>query len=823
VQYDPAIPEDVQERLTYLIKEGSPNPVQMLAPNASLTYSQLPAGTIILSFGNVSQANLYISTDELVALGPEGFIVRSATPATSVLVLVTNGNPLTNLQPFKTWNNIGLHFGAYQLLKELGYGFLHPLEQLIPSPFRLPSSPVDVTEMPRWGVRGWHYHTEHPLELTEFLNGMDSGNTPWASMQGEFAQFAEWLGANRQNRIEFILLWTREWDEFAWSTTRQERLTKIVDILHAFGVAAGADVPLAEQQQHAWYFTGPRYTTEQQFANISKHIDWILVADFDFIATESGFSEFTHPNCTLMLSWMNFAVDHVMTNYEGKRVYIKCHCSTGQVCPEYVNPESGEPINFNFLPAYATPDLGIYPHTVQIYTLTEPAPTYGNQNFTYMLEFLVQETGRREVIYHPETAYWVNYDIDLPLFLPPVYGANRLTDLRIIDEATGAVQRDMQGQINFGSGWEWAYWLGDMLCVEASWDPLMTMSDEEALQYSLQEGLRSFGPSSAVDGLVTVLMDFITTETNLLIYGNWNGTEPSNVVRRNGQAYLQGWDTWSEWSALVAPGDATQPAKLTFQEVRSPIHPLGKKEDLPDYVSEIQPLLNAMQLNFTALTNQLADLRPQMYPEALPFFDEIVDSANITALRAQEVYLLYEYVWGTLHHTPSWRSQRIEEANKVLVQVEEVIRRRESHYRVPVDRIAGWRKNPTAYNYGYLWTVHSAYYFWRDYSQATNTSLTVRSPCFMNIITPVDIAFGPGKVLNASLEVGYDLEQRGLTSLSNCTHHPLQEPVYPATPIVDPSSTFVEVPSMQEMDFEEFWKSHWDVLVEALTPHKDKK
>ena len=173
-----------------------------------------------------------------------------------------------------------------------------------------------------------------------------------------------------------------------------------------------------------------------------------------------------------------------------------------------------------------------------------------------------------------------------------------------------------------------------------------------------------------------------------------------------------------------------------------------------------------------------------MYPEALPFFDELVDSMNITALRAQEVYLLYEYVWGARHRTPSWREQKILQANQVLIQVQEVITRRESSYRVPVERIAGWRVNPTAYHYGYLWTVHSAYYFWRDYSQATDTSLSVKSPCFMNIITPATIGFGPGELLKLSLEVGHWLDQHGLNSLSNCTHRPVEEPIYPFTPIV---------------------------------------
>ncbi len=48
---------------------------------------------------------------------------------------------------------------------------------------------------------------------------------------------------------------------------------------------------------------------EQEVA-INKTIDWLLVgANVDFISTESGNSEFTHPNCTLMLVCFHFKIN----------------------------------------------------------------------------------------------------------------------------------------------------------------------------------------------------------------------------------------------------------------------------------------------------------------------------------------------------------------------------------------------------------------------------------------------------------------------------------------------------------------------------------
>jgi hypothetical protein len=39
---------------------------------------------------------------------------------------------------------------------------------------------------------------------------------------------------------------------------------------------------------------------------------------------------------------------------------------------------------------------------------------------------------RRDVLFYGETAYWVNFDIDVPLFLGPLYADRRVHDLRLL-------------------------------------------------------------------------------------------------------------------------------------------------------------------------------------------------------------------------------------------------------------------------------------------------------------------------------------------------------------------------------------------------------
>jgi hypothetical protein len=53
------------------------------------------------------------------------------------------------------------------------------------------------------------------------------------------------LIANRQNRLEFILLAAEEWEDFANSTLRQNRLRILTEMGRQWGIMIGADVPIA--------------------------------------------------------------------------------------------------------------------------------------------------------------------------------------------------------------------------------------------------------------------------------------------------------------------------------------------------------------------------------------------------------------------------------------------------------------------------------------------------------------------------------------------------------------------------------------------------
>jgi hypothetical protein len=633
----PAVRERVR---THLAARAT---IIMAAANDAL--DTLDAGASVVAIGETWTARALVADAEVASLGAEGYVLKSGeVGAAHVHALAARGSPKT---PTKTTKQGGPHriatgFAAYAALEELGFAFLHPLAPTAPAAL----TPIGTTarrEEPRWPLRGLQLHTMHPLELTDLLEGWGPGGPDdeqgFRDLLPEWDRFLEWLLANGQNRVHWVLLEADAWKDFSQSETRRLRLQQLVARAHAFGISAGADVPIALQQQHTFRLVKPNGDLQDELAQLRSRVDWVMSAGYDYLATENGTTELTHPEASRMLAWMNELAKHV-DEVHHKPTYVKLHCSTGQKADGFVDPKTGLPINFNYLPHFADARLGVMPHTVQHYGLDDPAPTYGNRDFGYVRDFLRSEVGLREVVWHPETAYWVSFDIDVPLFLP-VYAERRVHDLRLIasDEDAGLVGvgpnagKRMDGQQTFSSGWEWSYWLNDVVTARAAWNPHReATTDEAALGLILDDSLRIFGAARVqVRDLVT---ETARAERELLIEGKVNGVVPSTIERRNGQAYLQGTETWDDVSELstripgIAAAQMTQPARLGLVDMRAPLH-VG-----PRYTGEVEPLLAEMEQRFDALAKKWAQLRADVPPAALPLFDDLADAMRMTALRA---------------------------------------------------------------------------------------------------------------------------------------------------------------------------------------------
>ena len=767
----------VRSRVTSLLQAGAPMPVRTAQPEAALP--RLAPDALVLSFGDTAATRSLVDPAALARLGPEGLIVRSGAIAGARLIAAVGNPPAPETADH---GNLGTAFAAYALLEELGFAFLHPLAPTLPAQWSPPAAPIDIAESPRWRVRGLHVHTQHPIELTELLQGWGKDGPDdaagWNARLPEWDRCLEWLLANRQNRVEWVLLWAKHWQRFADGPVRQHRLATLVAHAHARGIAVGADASLALEQQHAYHFVHKTGDLAAELQQIHDGLDWFFGAGFDYYSTESGSTEFTHPNPTRMLAWMNEAARYSRTKY-GKPAYIKVHCSTGQAADGYPDPVTGKPINFNFLPHYADADMGVMPHTVQIYGLDDPAPTYGNTDFGSMKDFLEQEVGAREVIWHPETAYWVTYDVGVPLFLP-IYAERRLADLRALaaDEQAGRMGRGahaggrMDGQMIFSSGWEWGYWLNDVVAARAAWNPhLEAGSSREALVAILSPLQSALGDSGA--GMVNWIADFADAEHALLIRGEVNARRPADIAERNGMAYLEGFDSWDDIASLGAAlgipiSAVTQPQKLGLVQVQSKW--LRKGE--PDYATEIAPLLDAMDRRFGALAADARALAAAVPAPARDLADDLLDAAQMTALRAHQVHGLYDYAARYPSSEPMLRRSRLSAARTALAQAAKIVAAREPRYRVEAERIAGWRANPTSYEFTYLWYTRSLYFWWRDEGKAVDKPL---SPCYLNVADLADIAFGQGGVADL-LEA---IRDRVYGPVIDCVAAPPHAPRFP--------------------------------------------
>ncbi len=779
VQFGDDLPPAIAERLLGHLEGAAPGEVIVIPPDDLIPAA--PEGSVVVAFGDTTARRDLIGDDEVSDLPAEGYVMRTGEVA-GLRAIVEDGVSASD-EAFGS-GAIGSGFGAYALLEHLGFAFLHPLAPTAPAAIDLAFADVDRTTSPRWPVRGLQLHTMHPLELTDLLNGwgVDSpeDRAGWESMLPEWDTFLEWSLANGQNRVHWVLLWAEPWGVFGDSEERRARLETLVDHAHDFAVGAGIDTPIRQQQQQTFRMIRQDGTLEEEIAQIDTRIDWLMSAGFDYLATEMGSTEFTSTDDVRTVAWMNEVTSRV-EDVHGKHALVKVHTSSGQTVDNYTDPQTGEPLNYNHLPHYADPRLGIMPHTVQHYGLDDPAPTYGNTDFGFVRAFLQEEVGLRPVIWHPETAYWVSFDVDVPLFLP-LYAHRRVHDLRLLagDEDEGRMGRGanagghMDGQLTFSSGWEWGYWLQEVVTARAAWTPPMDAADDDAaLAVSLDPVVKAFGP--AAEPMRDILVRLSRAQLELLIEGRIGGVLPDDIEKRNGQAYLQGVEAWDDISDLAVslPGNftMTQPDRVGLIEMRNPFH------DPPGYSSEVEPLLAEMESRFTSFADEVEAQRAAIPEGAMPLFEDIAVGTRMLALRARQIHGLYDYVDAYWDGSDAFKAARLGVARDSLDQAWILAQAQEDNYRVPADRIAGWRDNPTAYAFTYLWTVRSLFYWWRDEGKAVDAPL---SPCYLNIINPATLAMGEGTLSSATdtLAEVFD-ETGGIGSAAECAGVPESEPIMP--------------------------------------------
>ncbi len=781
----PNLTTRVQARMVELLRRV-PNAKLDVVTNVA-TLNPEP-GSVVLALGESTITQSLITKAELKVLGSEGFIVRSKV-VNGALIIATDGHAAVGERTSMKQNR-GVSFGAYEVLQQIGFRFLQPSTPDVPKTLVLPAptaKAIHLSEKPRWPTRGLHWHTMHPIELSDILNGWGpKGPNDLAGFNAGLAEwelFNEWLIAHRQNMIEWVLLADKTYTAFNDSAERIQRLKKIVSISHSWGVLTGIDVGVVFEQQNMYRLLRTPGTDIADSNEIRSRIRYLMKADWDFITAEMGASEFTAPADTKMLYWMNVLTDQ-MESVHNRFAAVKVHIAQGQVAKNFKDPDTGAPLNFNFLPHYADKRLMVLPHTVELYSLDDPAPTYGNTDFKEMHRFLSMQTGSRPVVWYPEGAYYISYDIDVPLFLPS-YGERRLHDLRIIarDEDARVLGRGnkrgskMQGQMLFSSGFEWGYWFNYLVAMHGAWDPQTSQPDEaKAYQKIVLDILRPDPASKATaQQLASLLSETIKVHNDILIQGRVNGKPPRTIERLTGIAYLAGQETWDELNTSLSDvlnlkRAPTQPNRLGFRSLRGSMEGQGV-----DFAKEVHPLLDAMEVQFSAASSKMINLytsssRTDTSREVLA---EFADGSLMNTLRATQIHALYDAAASlNLKQNAGWEATKIQRAQHALDLAVETVQRREKSYRAKPHMIE-WAPNPTVYNYNYLWTVHSLYYWYRDEG---NVVKRPANACYMNIVNPAQTVFAEGqdstiyKIAKALAKV------IGLGSLDECLTPSEKEP-----------------------------------------------
>ncbi len=338
--------------------------------------------------------------------------------------------------------DVGAANGLYHLTERLGAVWIHP-EEPVRFTHKATGLPVGdgSWDEPRFALRGFHEHTQHPIPMSDYLLRPGSDD-----FRERVSRYLRWLARNRQNVLLFHAL--RTLDLPVWGPY----MADIAAEARGYGIHMGAVVGFADEQQHAFKLIAT--ASPDPDADIRAGLDALLAADLDYVGLQLGTSEFTKPADADVLHWLEVATEHLADKHPQVRAFAWIHITCS------VKDEAGG--YFFHLPLSGPESLGAFVHTTMFYTLTDPAPVYDCEDFGHQLEFVDAAEGKRELVFFPETAWWLGFDNNVPLVLP-ITGLSRERDIETLRG------RDVTGHVTFTTGREWTYWQYDHYLTRATW------------------------------------------------------------------------------------------------------------------------------------------------------------------------------------------------------------------------------------------------------------------------------------------------------------------------------------------------------------------
>ena len=475
---------------------------------------------------------------------------------------------------------LGRQYAAYEFLHGIGVRFFHPEEEYVPEAPRWPAAPFSVDRVPSIRWRTATLHLVHPLELgdaftlcrPEYIDearhyiDWQIKNLASAGMRGACDGELSDYGYRRGFLVEAGL---RYWGA-------QQGGSGVID----------PDDPRSDEEQ------------------VAAAIDAIMSRQPrpQLFTVNHQVTEFTGMPDDLVVRLLTFTANYFAQNYPDVTLLDQVHGTHTDPTPIYG-------VNYNTLGQFAPDNLGLQFHPLMFYDLFDPAPVYGNEDFHYMYDLMEANYQKRAIWYFPESAWWLTFDIPVPLYLPITIEA-RDRDIQGIKHMLAG---GLQGHRLFGTGHEWGYWQNEYCSFRMAANVDYRWTD------CLDDITSALGPRAA--DVRQAIEDVVAVEQR-------------DLFDRDMLRYYVGTDDETEAAEAIGIEFHPLPPKpveiLTWDE-----------SQVQDWQNRIAPALERSAADYAAIAARLDALEGEIDPAGASFFREIRDGVEANALRLQhqrEVY-----------------------------------------------------------------------------------------------------------------------------------------------------------------------------------------
>lgn len=592
--------------------------------------------------------------------------------------------------PLGTWTVtaggvLGAQYGTAAALENLGFRFRHPFETYSPR------QPADENKVdgnmhePAVRVRGLQLHTLHPIEGYFAFWEPSPGSTTDAH------RIIDWLIKNRGNYLQWVGL-----DNImdpAQHETWQAFTRELIDYAHSRGVRVGLNLQLFGKSNLQLAFDLSDSDSVPLAQSVSERLP-LITNELPFDSYALSFGEFFGAEPQKFIDSTNEVAKQLRTFAPGAEMHAVVHVGATQRV-QYDNRD----LLYYFLVQYADPSIIPDIHTVMFYNLLDDAGgAYQHQDFAEHREYITSRmcSGQR-VAYFPETAYWVAFDDSVPMYLP-LYVYSRWNDLKFLDDTAkqpGCVPLDEH--LLFSTGWEWGYWLNDVVSLRASYE--LGSSPEQLITDAFAPDL-----GVAAGHFVGRLMD----------------AQKTALIDQHLIGYLVGRDIAIDAGDKLDPPIISQPDRITFDDlVANP---------------QLEAALIIVLADLDAYATTLDRLESELGALDLPdsrWSRELLDGVAIDRLRVRFVAATYNAVLAKVRNQNF--ASDYEKAKELLTQARKLVASRhgdmhDTHGRRLVDKTP----NNTFYQFGYLYMADTLCYWQRELDQAgaiLGTSTAVPNTC----------------------------------------------------------------------------------------------